>query len=315
MADYSSLKSTASRFAHTVSSLQEAAFNLTCEENDKLLAVSQRAQEAVDVVRKDLKNSFVEVPGGKKLPAWEYSALMAFARAHGKDESVLWNRLEIDDMGVIAAYFNNFGVTDISALAVCPHLEELLFANNNTTDISVLANCGKLRKLCLANNGIEDISALASCTDLEFLSLGLNRVSDITVLAGCTRLRMLFLEDNPITDVSALASCTSLNELDLRGTDIRHISPLARCGSLSRLDLSGHLPADFSELAGSTHLRNLSLNDSRISDVSPLAGFRELEVLRLNARTTLPTSRYSRDSPYSSAYSLGRIHSLVGRLR
>lgn len=80
-------------------------------------------------------------------------------------------------------------ISDISPIANCKELKELLLSGNKITDITPLAALTKLTTLELDTNHITDLSPLAGMENLERLSLyGNDNLTDLTPLAGLKKL-------------------------------------------------------------------------------------------------------------------------------
>jgi len=100
------------------------------------------------------------------------------------------------------------GISDISALATIPTLEQLFLSENDISDLSPLAGLTSVNVIYLIANDIEDISPLAGMTGLQVLRLNANRITDASVLAnmpamGWLELNYNFLQDPTLVPLGA----------------------------------------------------------------------------------------------------------------
>ena len=212
----------------------------------------------------------------------------------------------------------NFGITDLSPLAVLTKLENFSLGCNRFTDLSPLGNLTNLTNLDVGGNGFADISALAPLTNLTELNLGVNGIKNISPLAGMTNLRELGLWGNVVEDISVLAGLTNLIRLELGGNEIKDISALAGLNRLWYLDLRDNRLTDISPLAlsslgdpnlilwlGSNDIEDISplanlkslfelyIEENRIKDISPLAGLTNLRTLVIGSNEIRDVSSLS----------------------
>lgn len=92
------------------------------------------------------------------------------------------------------------GISDISALATIPTLEQLFLSQNDISDLSPLAGLTSVNVIYLIANDIEDISPLAGMTGLQVLRLSGNRITDASVLANMPAMGWLELNYNFLQD-------------------------------------------------------------------------------------------------------------------
>lgn len=92
---------------------------------------------------------------------------------------------------------HNEDLTDCSFFRSMPKLEVVILALTGISDLSPLADCPHLEYAELNNNwNISDLSPLANATELRHLNIGNNAVSDISCLYGLTELERLFLSSD-----------------------------------------------------------------------------------------------------------------------
>jgi internalin A len=133
-------------------------------------------------------------------------------------------------------------LSDLSPLASCSIMEELLIDDSYITDISVVASMPLLEAfVCRKMQGrpsIKDLSPLTSCRRLKKLWLyGNEEVEDISPISACTSLEDLELTDCPlITSLAPLSNLENLQILDCRFIDPQtSFLPLASCTGLKEL--------------------------------------------------------------------------------
>jgi hypothetical protein len=91
------------------------------------------------------------------------------------------------------------------------------------SDLSGIEHCTHLQSLSIGWNSVRNIEPLAGLTALQTLHLSGNRISDVTPISGLTGLKWLYLEYNLINDISALAANGGLSAgdlVDLRGNPL-----------------------------------------------------------------------------------------------
>lgn len=140
-------------------------------------------------------------------------------------------------------------LTDLSALAYMPHLENIDVSYNNISDVSPLNGHEKLRIIYLHENSISDISTLTDIPAIERLSLNDNLLSDISVLANNTALHELDIYGNSITDISIVRTLPALRTLSFGDNPITDLSPLSDMPSDSYLNALGCPASDWSPVA------------------------------------------------------------------
>ncbi|WP_028551632.1 leucine-rich repeat domain-containing protein [Paenibacillus sp. UNC451MF] len=113
-----------------------------------------------------------------------------------------------------------------------------LFIGKGLTDITPLAQCEDVRELVLSVNEIRSIEALRGCKQLKILYLVKNPVSDLRPLQSLEHLQELIISGTAVTDVSPLSSLPKLKVVDVQNTHIRDFSPLKQIKSLRALEIS-----------------------------------------------------------------------------
>lgn len=89
---------------------------------------------------------------------------------------------------------HNWTLTDVSFVAHMPKLEVCIFAYlQSLSDISALANCPHLEYLELMLCNVEDVSPLGGLKELRHVNLVLSSANDITCLYDLTDLERLYL--------------------------------------------------------------------------------------------------------------------------
>ena len=112
------------------------------------------------------------------------------------------------------------------------------------SDLSPLASCSMMEELLIDDSSITDFSAVASMPLLEVFvcqkrAAGRPSIKDLSPLASCPRLKKLYLGGNrELEDLSPLSSCTALETLAI--TKCRLISSLAPLSSLINLKKLSH---------------------------------------------------------------------------
>ena len=150
---------------------------------------------------------------------------------------------------------NDSQVTDISALASMPLLEEFnmskededldLYDEEGTSvsDLSPLSHCSNLKELHIGGNrDIKDLSPLSQCTQLENLDMwGLIQITDLKPLSVLTNLKDLDIQNNPVKDLTPLSALHNLEGLFCSGIPLStSLLPLAICVKLNKLYCSGN---------------------------------------------------------------------------
>lgn len=117
------------------------------------------------------------------------------------------------------------GISDISPLADCKLISDLIIAQNKVTDISALASMRALYYLTMVDNQITDVSPLKALTGTYYINLKDNRISDVSTFAFLGSqgyLKRLLLGGNPIEDFS------SFNNIRFTEADFPHYDPRDR---------------------------------------------------------------------------------------
>ena len=214
---------------------------------------------------------------------------------------------------------NNVDVTDISAVANMPYLENLHLRGTSVQDLSPLSGLTELRQLQFGDatwDTAVDLTPLATLTNLDYLSLpasmaptdlsplgeltnltGLSFdgssgnsgwISDITWLSKLSKINQLYLPVGDLTSLEGLEGATSLTELHLYGAmNLTDLTPLQNLTKLQILNLTSNgssgdiLMEDLSVLSGLTNLTELDLQVAGLEDLSGIENLTKLTSLRL----------------------------------
>lgn len=113
----------------------------------------------------------------------------------------------------LSLYYSG-NVADLSPLADCKHLSELLVNGTLVADLAPLAKL-PLTSLGLTRAPVRDLHPLKDCMTLRELRISMTQVTDCTPIAGL-RLTLLHMGGStPIRDLSPLAACTTLENIHL----------------------------------------------------------------------------------------------------
>ena len=128
-------------------------------------------------------------------------------------------------------------VSDVSALASCPHLTRLEIANNNLTSIDILANLLELTYLDISHNNIASLPQLQTQSRLQQFYASYNQLSDISMLAGLVGLTYVDVDYNEnIEDILCLTSCPLIVQIDAFGTKVADVKALTDMGVIVNWD-------------------------------------------------------------------------------
>ena len=189
------------------------------------------------------------------------------------------------------------GYADLSGLAKCPDLKEVMLQNVPIRDLSFLQGRSGLEVLEMNSmDQMEDISAVESLKGLKRLTIGgCRNVRDYDPISGCINLISVRIdpgERQNMQDASFLAGLSKLERIDLSGVELPDLDFLSRIAeSRSYLDsfhFSGYA-GDLSGLAAFEKIAYVSLDlENRVSfeQIAPyLEGVKsvELELSRLGA--------------------------------
>ena len=153
---------------------------------------------------------------------------------------------------------------NLRSLEGCPDGLQMIFIGYAPylSDLSPLASCSKMQDLMISHSSITDISVVSSMPKLEVFS--------------CQKKGEL----PSIKDLSPLSSCSLLRDLYLRGnTLIKDLTPLSACTSLETFKISS-LITDLSPLSNLSNLQHLTINDCpMINSLKPLSSLKSLQYL------------------------------------
>ncbi|MBQ9119095.1 MAG: leucine-rich repeat domain-containing protein [Lachnospiraceae bacterium] len=172
-------------------------------------------------------------------------------------------------------------ITDISALAELPNVEELKIGNNKISDISALAEMPNLNWLEMQENEISDLSALSTALELEVIKANDNQIKDVSPLGDLPKLRWIEMDNNQISDISTLKSLKKLKDLRLSNNQITELGDLSGMKKLEKVHLNGNRITTVEGLHDLPKLGVLLLDDNQIGTVQ-LSGLSELWCLTMN---------------------------------
>ncbi len=143
---------------------------------------------------------------------------------------------------VLVMGYNPLLFVDLTPLAKCVHLEELLLDKCHLLgiDLSFVTSCPKFRFITLRDTPIRqiDLTPLQKCPDFEVLNMEWNllKTIDLSPLSTCKKLWFLGFQHNHLKDMdlTPLAKCKDLEVLYLHGNDYEtlDVRPLANCPKL-----------------------------------------------------------------------------------
>jgi len=177
------------------------------------------------------------------------------------------------------------GITSLSGLEWCRHLEVLNVFNNAISDLSPLEGLEFLRMLNAGANAITDIAPLAGLTDMAALELGSgdyleyerlpesqNAITDLSPLAALTDITYLGLAATGVEDLTALAGMTQMTCLWLQDNPgVTSFEPLSALASLQYLNLAntGLSSTDFAALPSLADLMLLNISGNPLANMAP----------------------------------------------
>ena len=214
---------------------------------------------------------------------------------------------------------NNADVTDISAVANMPYLENLHLRGTSVQDLSPLSGLTELRQLQFGDSLWDtavDLTPLSTLTNLNYLSLpasmaptdlsplgeltsltGIsfdgssgnnNWISDLTWLSNLSKITQLYLPVGDLTSLKGLEGLTNLTELNLYGTmNLTDLTPLQNLTKLQKLSLTSNgssgdiVLEDLSDLSGLTNLQELQLQVEGLESLSGIENLTKLTSIRM----------------------------------
>ncbi|WP_300138050.1 protein kinase [uncultured Oscillibacter sp.] len=268
--------------------------------------------------------------GGRPLLPSPVSSITIAGQEYSTDE----RRLELENMGLTDAdledlqymvnltYLNlegNNAVTDISAVANMPYLENLRLRGTSVQDLSPLSGLEELRELQFGDavwDTAVDLTPLATLTNLDYLSLpasmaptdlsplgeltnltGLSFdgssnngwITDLTWLSDLNQIDQLYLPVGELTSLKGLEGATALTELNLYGPMyLTDLTPLASLKNLQRLYLysngtsgGGVVTKDLTCLSSLTRLSEINIEADGLESLRGIENLTELTSLRI----------------------------------
>lgn len=179
------------------------------------------------------------------------------------------------------------GLRDATPLSALTNLRKLRLPISGLSDLSALAGLPQLQELTLrgANSELLDLRGLAGLTELRSLDLTSTSeyLVDLRPLKTLHKLERLRLGQHQVTDLSPLAKLTQLQDLHLGTLDeLSDLSPIAGLKTLQNLTIASDKLSDLRPLAGLTELRTLTIRARSVTDIGPLCGLSQLEQLDLH---------------------------------
>ncbi len=101
-------------------------------------------------------------------------------------------------------------LTNISAVARMPLLEDVDFGRTKVTDFRPLTKCKKLKIVRLEESIITNLSPLAACKSLISLNLTGSSIINLSPVAKMKNLESIYLEDTKVTNLKPLHKCKKL---------------------------------------------------------------------------------------------------------
>lgn len=261
----------------------------------------------------------------------EVSSITIAGQTYSTDE----RRLELENMGltdtdiqdlrymVNLTYLNlagNYDITDISAVANMPYLENLHLRETSVQDLTPLSGLGELRQLQFGGAAWDtavDLTPLKTLTSLDYLSLpagmaptDLSPLGELTSLTGISfdggnssngwitdlswlskldKIDQLSLPVGELTSLKGLEGATALTQLNMYGPMyITDLSPLESLPNLQRLYLyssgnsgSGIVTKDLTCLSGLTRLSEVNIEADGLESFRGIENLTELTSLRI----------------------------------
>ncbi len=204
----------------------------------------------------EIKAKAGEITSLKDLAALKNLRQLYIGNQNITDLSVLSSLSGLQDLGIF-----NCPVTDLSVVKNMSNLKQFcLNGCPDVLDLSPLAGCANLHELVLADCGAQDYSVLASLGDFNFihmisidtelylpflkgksireLKLIGGSLSSIAQLRTIQGLEVLILEDMDLDSLSGIEELPQLSELTLANMRWLDLAPLMKCTSIKTLTLS-----------------------------------------------------------------------------
>jgi|AGTN01.1.fsa_nt_gi Serine/threonine protein kinase len=129
-------------------------------------------------------------------------------------------------------------VTDISPLAACPGIRELIITECKADDFSALAALGDIEYLHMIGMEPEKFLPYLQGKKVRQLKIVYASLSSISQLAGIEGLEDLTIDDVQLQSLEGIEGLTSLKHISLRGAARLDLAPLAELPFLETVTLS-----------------------------------------------------------------------------
>jgi Leucine-rich repeat (LRR) protein len=136
--------------------------------------------------------------------------------------------------------------------------KQLRFIGEGITDITPLAHCREVRELILSANELESIEALRDCPqlkqakslkELEVSGLDREQLCSLAELASLEKLTLVGLASGAEESVELLGQLVNLRTLELEEVSLSNLEFLRNCPNLQRVKLKDSSIQDASALA------------------------------------------------------------------
>ena len=117
----------------------------------------------------------------------------------------------------------NPDLSDLSPLASCPALEQLVAYRTKIRDLTPLTNHPNLKSINVNHTAVTDVSPLSSIFTLEMVWLYGTAVSDISCLAALPHLNSLNLYKTQVTDLSAFQGRKNIINIERKKLGIKKV--------------------------------------------------------------------------------------------
>lgn len=178
-------------------------------------------------------------------------------------------------------------VTDISVLAQCKNLQELILYSKSIDDYAPLSNLPVLNLLSFYGTTIDLqklSSALSDSQTLKVLGFHVLKIDDPSHISDFHYLEELNIVGCDFSDLTPLEKMTNLTRLFLRGNEITTLAPLSGLITLQWLDASDNEKiTDLCPISNLAQLQTLSMDHCNITDITPLEGLKNLETVTFEA--------------------------------
>ncbi|MGI2329089.1 SMI1/KNR4 family protein [Planococcus sp. YIM B11945] len=153
--------------------------------------------------------------------------------------------------------------------------EKLIFLGaKGIKDISPLAACTDVRELILSKNEVRNLAPLQTVTTLKRLYLGSNPIASLSPLRNLENLQYLNISNTPVTDAAPLISLGKLKELYMANTHIEDYHFLKQLPELQTLSISIFSYGQLAALVEATQLKHLQIDQ--------LAGVTQGDIIMLS---------------------------------